>query len=409
MKKENTKKIKIRKAFRDLIPPLTAHERDGLEESIEREGCRDPLIIWDGVLLDGHNRIKICKRLGIKYKTKEVAGLKTENDAKLWIIRNQLSRRNINESQRAMLAVELEELYAVEAKKRQRGGRGGILLPANLPEGSKGDAREHAAKDMNVSPRLVQSAKTVKARGSRELTKAVMSGGLSVSAAVDISSLPKKAQSKVIVDGEKPVLEVVRKIREEKSAVRREENERARQELINQPLNIPDGRFQTIVIDPPWPMKKIERDARPEQYEFDYPVMTEEELEDFPLPEFAADDCHLYLWTTHRFLPMALHLAEHWGFRYQCMLAWIKNVGMTPFSWMYSFEPILFCKQGSLPLKVMGKRLDFNAKVRKHSRKPDEFYDLVKKVSPGPRIDIFSREVRKGFKQYGNDTEQFKG
>jgi N6-adenosine-specific RNA methylase IME4 len=206
---------------------------------------------------------------------------------------------------------------------------------------------------------------------------------------------------------EEKILKAAKEIREEKAAIRREENEAARQAILSNPIKIPDGKYQTIVIDPPWDMKKIERDNRPEQYDFDYPTMKEEELKEFDLESFAADDCHLYLWTTHRFLPMALRLAEHWGFRYQCMLAWIKNVGMTPFSWMYSYEPILFCKRGSLELQVLGKRLDFNAKVRKHSRKPNEFYNLVREVSPGPRIDIFSREKRDGFDQFGNETDKF--
>ncbi len=74
---------------------------------------------------------------------------------------------------------------------------------------------------------------------------------------------------------------------------------------------------------------------------------------------------------------------------------------------MYSTEHVLFCRKGNLPLLAIGKRLDFYGKVREHSRKPDEFYDLVKTVSPGPRIDVFSREKREGFDQFGNEVEKF--
>lgn len=172
-------------------------------------------------------------------------------------------------------------------------------------------------------------------------------------------------------------------------------------------VDLPQGRFSCLVVDPPWAMQKIERDVRPNQVEFDYPTMSEEELCLFPLPEMAADDCHLYLWTTQKFLPMALRLAEHWGFKYQCLMTWVKNVGFTPYSWMYSTEHVLFCTRGSLPLLTLGKRLDFTAKVREHSRKPDEFYDLVREVSPGPRLDVFSREKRDGFEQYGNEVDKY--
>jgi N6-adenosine-specific RNA methylase IME4 len=166
------------------------------------------------------------------------------------------------------------------------------------------------------------------------------------------------------------------------------------------------GEYRCIVIDPPWPMEKIERDVRPNQARpLDYHPMSADDLRAFEIP--AADDAHLYLWTTHRFLPLALELADTWGFTYQCLLTWVKNVGFTPYSWMYSTELVIFARRGSLDLLVKGRRLDFAAKVREHSRKPDEFYDLIRDVSPGPRIDMFSREAREGFEQWGNEPGKF--
>lgn len=168
----------------------------------------------------------------------------------------------------------------------------------------------------------------------------------------------------------------------------------------------PVGEYRCIVIDPPWPMEKIERDVRPNQAApLDYRPMSIDEMRALALP--AAEDCHLYLWTTHRFLPAALELAEAWDFNYQCLLTWVKNVGFTPYSFMYSTELVVFARRGSLDLLVKGRRLDFAAKVREHSRKPDEFYDIVRDVSPGPRIDMFSREIRDGFDQWGNETGKF--
>jgi N6-adenosine-specific RNA methylase IME4 len=169
------------------------------------------------------------------------------------------------------------------------------------------------------------------------------------------------------------------------------------------------GTFSTLVIDPPWPMEKIEREVRPNQAApLDYRTMSEDELRAWTEPvERAAENAHLYLWTTHRFLPLALELTETWGFNYQCLLTWVKNVGITPFSWMYSTEIVVFARRGSLDLLVKGRRLDFQAKVREHSRKPDEFYDLVRDVSPGPRIDMFARGPHDGFETLGNETERF--
>ena len=74
-----------------------------------------------------------------------------------------------------------------------------------------------------------------------------------------------------------------------------------------------EGQYSTIVIDPPWPMQKIERDVRPNQAGFEYPTMSEDELAKFPLQEMMADDCHVFQWTTQKFLPMGFRLLEKWG------------------------------------------------------------------------------------------------
>jgi len=96
--------------------------------------------------------------------------------------------------------------------------------------------------------------------------------------------------------------------------------------------------------------------------QLDYPTMTLAELEVFfadTVTRAAADDgCHVYLWVTHKHLPDGLDLLKAAGARYECVLTWRKNGGMTPFSWMYSTEHVLFARIGSLPLLRQGLRLD---------------------------------------------------
>ncbi len=84
--------------------------------------------------------------------------------------------------------------------------------------------------------------------------------------------------------------------------IKREEALAKVDEIRKHAVAPPAGKYSVIVIDPPWPMEKIERDVRPNQHGFDYPTMSEEELLELDIP--AADDCHLFLWTTQRFLPM---------------------------------------------------------------------------------------------------------
>lgn len=168
----------------------------------------------------------------------------------------------------------------------------------------------------------------------------------------------------------------------------------------------PTGKYRCIVIDPPWPMQKIEREVRPNQSaELDYPVMSLEEIGALPVAELAVEEgCHVYLWVTHRFLPAGLDLFEQWGVKYQCSMTWVKNVGITPFSWMYDTEHVLFGRIGSLNLDQLGLRLSFDAPVTKHSEKPEVFYERVVQASPGPRLEMFARKPREGFTVWGNEV-----
>lgn len=174
---------------------------------------------------------------------------------------------------------------------------------------------------------------------------------------------------------------------------------------VPEPVPLPDGKFSCIVSDPPWPMQKIERTERPAQgVTLDYPVMSLEDIAALPVADLAADDCHLYLWVTHKFLPAGMDLLEEWGFRYQCVMTWRKNVGITPFSWMYDTEHVIFARRGNLPLTQLGLRLSFEAPVQGHSVKPDVFYERVTAASPGPRLEMFSRRKRDGFEVWGNEV-----
>lgn len=104
--------------FKTLIPPLLPEERSGLESMIVSEGCRDALVTWNGVLIDGHNRYEICHNRGIPFRVEE-REFGSRDDVIEWIYLNQLSRRNLTDEKRTYL---IGKQYA--HRKNRYGGTG---------------------------------------------------------------------------------------------------------------------------------------------------------------------------------------------------------------------------------------------------------------------------------------------
>ena len=374
----------------ELFPLMQGREFDELVTDIKANGLREPIWTYQGQILDGRNRWRACEAAKLSHRPmREYTG----DDPVSFVVSLNLHRRHLDESQRGMAARRLASV--------RQGARTDLEPRANLPEVSQ----SKAAELLNVSERTVKTAGKVIDHGAPELVQAVDHGRVSVSAAADVAELPREEQREIVAKGEKEILEAAKQIRLKKAVARREENAKL---LANAPPP-PDGKFRAIVIDPPWKMEKIERDVHPEQVAFEYPTMSEADLASFDVSGMADEDCHLFCWTTHKHLPVALRLLEAWGFRYVCTMVWHKNGGFQPFGLpQYNCEFVLYARRGTPEFAETKQFMCcFNAPRREHSRKPDEFYDVVRRVTPGPRIDVFSREAREGFVTWGNETNKF--
>ena len=168
------------------------------------------------------------------------------------------------------------------------------------------------------------------------------------------------------------------------------------------------GKFATVVVDPPWPMTKILRDWRPNQVGFDYPVMSVAEVGLMPLGGVLAADAFVFLWTTQRFLPDAISVVRKWGCKYRMTMVWHKPGGIMPPNLpMFNAEFVVIGAKGN-PFfnETVGFRLANNWPRRGHSEKPEGFYDLLRRVTPGPRLDVFGRRRIAGFQSWGNEAPE---
>lgn len=170
-------------------------------------------------------------------------------------------------------------------------------------------------------------------------------------------------------------------------------------------------KYNTIVIDPPWPIKMgaYARDRPNRAMKLPYKTMSMEEIEKFPIKDFAEQGCHVYLWTTNRLLPDAFRIMEKWGVNYHMTIAWVKPSGMCVANgYKGASEFCLLGFYGKPMQKWIGiaqlNWVEAFTKPGHHSEKPTCFYNKVKKMSPAPRIDIFSRRVIAGFDHWGDEA-----
>ncbi len=209
--------ITVNEELLAYIDPLTPEEHSALERSLLAEGCRDALVLWGEVLVDGHNRYGICSKHGIPFNTVQNSRFKSIADVHLWMIDQHLGRRSVSDFQRGVLALRKKAILAARVKPP--------VSEAPTPEPVASEpkvSRDAIAKEARVSSNAISQIEKIQKSAAPELVAAVKSGTISINAAATVASLPVEEQVAAVAGGKKELQQAARQVREAKAVARTE-------------------------------------------------------------------------------------------------------------------------------------------------------------------------------------------
>ena len=348
----------------ELVPAIGREEYALLRADIARRGLLVPLeVTAELVVLDGHQRLRLARELRLPAVPVRIVAPEDEASHMLLAV---LRRRHLSPSQRAALAVQLEEVEQAgkQARARQRANLRQAPEVASLPP-RREKTRELAARLGGVSARTVQDAATVKAHDPALFAQ--------------------------ITRGQVRAATAARRVRQ-----------RLRDARLPAPPPLPQGPFELLYADPPWQLGNPDGPYAPENH---YPTMPLAEI--LALRPPAADDALLYLWAVNMLLPEALQVIAAWGFSYVTNLVWVKpSIGLGVWA-RNRHELLLVGRRGKASAPEPAARPDsvIEAARRAHSQKPDCVYELLERAHPrASKLELFARSARPGWVAWGKEA-----
>lgn len=277
--------------LKELIPPLTKDEYNSLEQSILNEGCRDAIITWHGTIVDGHNRYKICREhnLAFEIREKEFA---TKEDVKLWMIGNQLARRNINSYARTTLISLSDEIQATrqlaQQTKQNNLKQNKVKIITEDFEHSESEYNTTDTETENNTDFVNSQNRKITANTTAEIAKQANVGQQTASRVIKINkAIDDAVKTETTVAGQKPeelkeklmtgevsINEAYNKIKNEQKQQRKEEKAERKSYRLEHEIpdgyctlycsdiktgltEIPDGSIDYIITDPPYPKEYL--------------------------------------------------------------------------------------------------------------------------------------------------------
>ncbi|MFK0375771.1 hypothetical protein [Pandoraea sp. NPDC090278] len=231
--------VQINQELKAYIDPLTPDEYAALEQSLLAEGCRDALVLWGDVLVDGHNRYEICRKHDIEFRTVQNTTFQSMDDVHLWMIDNHLGRRSVSDYQRGVLALRKKTILegrdtpdapataseptppvAGEASTQEADGS-----KSSIPAHTMALTRAALARAARLSSNTLGQIEQIHNAAAPELVDAVKRGEVSINAAAAVSTLPQAAQVAAVVAGKQELRELARSVREARPVKPRKKKE----------------------------------------------------------------------------------------------------------------------------------------------------------------------------------------
>ena len=206
--------IVVNEELKAYIDPLTPDEHEALERSILAEGCRDALVLWGDVLVDGHNRYGICQEHGLPFQTVQNTRFQSIEDVHLWMIDQHLGRRSVSDFQRGELALRKREIVAARRAQREAEPADASKPAASAPPAEALDTREALAKAARISNSQAVMIEKIHQHAAPEVVAAVRAGDISINAAAAVASLPAEEQVAAAAAGKDELKQAAKRVRE---------------------------------------------------------------------------------------------------------------------------------------------------------------------------------------------------
>ncbi|MCW0370747.1 MULTISPECIES: plasmid replication/partition related protein [Xanthomonas] len=224
--------IVVKEDLKAYIDPLTADEYAALERSLLAEGCRDALVLWGDILVDGHNRYGICQKHGLPFQTVQNTRFQSLQDVHLWMIDQHLGRRSVSDFQRGVLALRKREILAerrasaaaaeapaADATDPDAAGETANDTDTDTPPWADAPAplsRAELARVARLSNSQVVQIEKIQKQAAAEVVEAVKSGAISINAAAAVASLPEEEQRAAAMAGKDELKQAAKRARESK-------------------------------------------------------------------------------------------------------------------------------------------------------------------------------------------------